>query len=78
MSGPAAGGAKAAEKNRAKHGPDFYKRIGALGGRAGKTGKFAFAKVGPDGMTGRQRALVAGAVGGRLSKRPSKKGAIES
>lgn len=52
MSGTAAGGAKAAEKNKAKHGPDFYKRIGALGGRAGKTGKFAFTKVGPDGMTG--------------------------
>ncbi len=32
MSGTKAGGRKAAETNRKRHGADFYARIGAVGG----------------------------------------------
>ena len=35
------GGAKAAATNKAKYGKDFYKIIGAKGGRNGHTGGFA-------------------------------------
>lgn len=40
MSGTRAGGAKAAAKNIARE-PKFYARIGAKGGKNGKTGGFA-------------------------------------
>lgn len=57
-----------------RHGEDFYKRIGAKGGRNGTTGGFASNKVGEDGLTGRQRAVLAGAIGGHISRRgPVKK-----
>ena len=35
----------------------------------GRTGGFASEKVGKDGLTGKQRAEIAGAKGGRKSKR---------
>lgn len=41
MAGTKAGGQKAAATNRAKHGTDFYAKIGAKGGAAGTTGGFA-------------------------------------
>ena len=73
MSGTLAGGKKAAEKNKRFYGKDFYKRIGALGGMngygKGYKGGFASDAVGEDGMTGRERAKVAGALGGRKSSR---------
>lgn len=57
-----------------RHGKDFYKRIGAKGGHNGTTGGFASNKVGEDGLTGRQRAVLAGAIGGHISRRgPAKK-----
>lgn len=34
------GGIKAAITNKAKYGPDFYKKIGAKGGANGNTGGF--------------------------------------
>lgn len=34
MSGTRAGGAKAAQTNKAKYGDDFYKSIGSTGGKA--------------------------------------------
>lgn len=44
-----------------------------MGGRAGRgldyTGGFACKKKGADGLTGQQRARLAGAKGGKLSKR---------
>jgi hypothetical protein len=69
MAGTKMGGAKAASTNRAKYGGDFYARIGAMGGKLGKTGGFASTSLGKDGLTGRQRAAVAGASGGRISRR---------
>lgn len=71
MAGTRAGGLKAAAKNRARYGEDFYGRIGRMGGTASGTGGFASEKVGADGLTGRERARVAGAKGGRISKRKS-------
>lgn len=41
ISGSIIGGQKAAATNKAKYGPDFYQRIGSLGGKKGKTGGFA-------------------------------------
>ena len=72
MSGTLAGGKAAAETNKKKFGSDFYKQIGALGGRKGRTGGFASSFVGTDGLTGRERAKKAGRIGGLKSKRTKK------
>ncbi len=72
MAGTKMGGAKAASTNKTKYGKDFYARIGAMGGKLGKTGGFASGVVGKDGLTGRQRAALAGANGGRISRRTKK------
>lgn len=65
MAGTKAGGIKAAETNRARQGRDFYARIGAIGGRNGHTGGFA---------ANPELAKIAGAKGGKISKRgPAKK-----
>ena len=69
MSGNRIGGQKAAKTNKAKHGNDFYARIGAKGGRNGRTGGFASDKVGKDGLTGSERARIAGKKGGEKSRR---------
>lgn len=66
MAGTKAGGQAAAKTNRAKYGSDFYSKIGAKGGKLGKTGGFAA------GDAGRERARVYGAVGGRISRRSKK------
>lgn len=64
-----------------KYGPDFYKRIGAKGGSNGKgpgyKGGFASNEVGEDGLTGRERAKLAGAKGGAISRRGPAKDDIE-
>lgn len=78
MPGTREGAAKAALTNKKKHGEDFFKRIGSKGGANGKgpgyKGGFASDKVGEDGLTGRQRASIAGAIGGFKSRRgPVKK-----
>ena len=65
MAGTKAGGLKARETNMAKHGSDFYARIGAKGGRNGHTGGFA---------ANPELARRAGAKGGRISRRgPARK-----
>lgn len=69
MAGTQMGGKAAAKKNIEKYGKDFYAMIGAKGGRKGKTGGFASDKKGADGLTGRERARMAGAKGGRISRR---------
>lgn len=69
MSGTKAGGTKAAKQNYSRYGKDFYKRIGAMGGKLGKTGGFASTSVGRDGLTGKERAAAAGRAGGLLSRR---------
>jgi flagellar motility protein MotE (MotC chaperone) len=63
MSGTRTGGVKAAMTNKAIHGDDFYKVIGARGGSIGRTGGFAA------GEEGRERAKVYGAIGGSISRR---------
>ena len=63
MAGTHAGGAKAAATNRTKYGADFYARIGAMGGKIGRTGGF---------YANRELARVAGAKGGRISRRTKK------
>lgn len=60
MAGTKAGGAKAAAKNKELYGSDFYARIGAKGGKKGHTGGF---------YANRELARVAGAKGGRISRR---------
>ena len=69
MSGTKAGGIKAALTNKMIHGEDFYRRIGQKGGRNGHTGGFASSIVGEDGLTGPQRAKIAGAKGGHIPRR---------
>lgn len=64
MSGTKNGGLKAAATNRKRYGKNFYKNIGAKGGRLGTTGGFAANPA---------LAKIAGAKGGSLSKRCSKK-----
>ena len=60
MAGTKAGGQKAAATNKAKYGPDFYARIGQMGGKLGRTGGF---------YVNRDLAREAGRIGGRISRR---------
>ncbi len=60
MAGTKAGGQKAAARNKALYGPDFYSKIGAKGGKNGTTGGFA---------ANRDLARRAGALGGKISRR---------
>jgi len=69
MAGTKQGGMRAAQTNKTKYGADFYASIGAKGGKRGKTGGFASEKKGDDGLTGRERARLAGSKGGRISRR---------
>jgi general stress protein YciG len=59
MAGTRKGGLKAAQKNVTRD-PDFYAKIGAKGGRNGRTGGFA---------ANPELARIAGAKGGRISRR---------
>lgn len=63
MAGTKAGGMKAAAANKARHGEDFYRNIGRKGGKMGNTGGFA---------ANRELARIAGAKGGRISRRGKK------
>jgi uncharacterized protein len=56
------GGKKAAKKNLAND-PDFYRKIGAMGGKKGTTGGFA---------ANRELASRAGRIGGMVSRRTKK------
>lgn len=60
MSGTVSGGKAAARTNKAKYGSDFYAKIGSKGGKLGKTGGF---------YANRELARIAGAKGGRISRR---------
>jgi len=66
MAGTKAGGQAAAATNKKKYGADFYAKIGAMGGKLGKTGGF---------YANRELARTAGAKGGRISRRTAKKAA---
>lgn len=63
MAGTKAGGKAAARTNKMKYGEDFYGRIGAIGGKRGHTSGFA---------ANRELARIAGAKGGRISRRTKK------
>lgn len=63
MAGTIEGGRRAAETNKKKYGSDFYKNIGAKGGKLGKTGGF---------YANRELAREAGAKGGKISRRGKK------
>lgn len=69
MPGSKSGGIKARDTNYAKQGRDFYKRIGAVGGRKGRTGGFYYMKT--HGMTARISEL--GRIGGHTSRRGKRK-----
>lgn len=62
MAGTISGGKKAAAKNLAKD-PDFYKNIGRIGGSVKAPKGFAL---------NRELARIAGAIGGRKSRRRPK------
>lgn len=76
MAGTKRGGKKASATNKTKYGKDFYARIGAMGGKLGKTGGFGDPSVGSDGLTGKERASVVGAKGGSISRRGKAKGKV--
>ena len=63
MAGTKVGGKAAAKTNKSKYGADFYARIGAVGGKKGHTGGF---------YQNRDLARLAGARGGRVSRRTKK------
>lgn len=63
MAGTLDGGKNAAQTNKQKYGEDFYKRIGSMGGKKGRTGGF---------FANRELAREAGAKGGRISRRKKK------
>jgi general stress protein YciG len=71
MAGNVLGGRKAANTNKSKYGVDFYGQIGRKGGKISRGGGFAYDKVGADGLTGRQRAVEAGRLGGTVSRKRS-------
>lgn len=63
MAGSVSGGKRAAETNKRKYGEDFYRNIGAKGGKASKTGGF---------YANRELASTAGRIGGLKSRRNKK------
>jgi len=63
MAGTKAGGQRAATTNKTKYGSDFYAKIGAKGGKLGRTGGF---------FANRDLARAAGQKGGRISRRTKK------
>lgn len=46
---------------------EYYRNIGRMGGAKSRGGGFASEKVGNDGLTGAQRARLAGKKGGRAT-----------
>lgn len=60
MAGNQLGGKRAAVTNKHLHGEDFFRRIGAIGGRNGTTGGF---------HANPELARICGALGGSISKR---------
>lgn len=60
MAGTQTGGRKAAAKNKQLYGADFYRQIGAAGGRKSKGGGFAF---------DHDRAVYYGSIGGKAPRR---------
>ena len=66
MSGTKDGGKIAAKTNKEKYGDDFYRKIGAAGGKVGRTGGFWHRKY---VLCDEGFIKNAGAKGGRISRR---------
>lgn len=64
MAGTKDGGKAAASTNKSKYGADFYAKIGAMGGKKGRTGGWYYLK-----MTNPEKLKEYGAMGGKLSRR---------
>jgi uncharacterized protein len=60
MAGSKIGGKAARDTNYKLYGLDFYREIGAIGGKNGRTGGF---------YVNRELASIAGTIGGRMSRR---------
>lgn len=60
MAGNREGGKKAAQTNIKRYGEDFYRKIGSMGGKKGRTGGF---------YQNPELARIVGARGGRKSRR---------
>jgi hypothetical protein len=74
MSGTPTGWKKAEETIKSKFENEeaykaWRKEIGAIGGSKSRGGGFASDIVGEDGLTGRERAAIAGAKGGSVSRK---------
>lgn len=63
MAGTKAGGLACAATIKRKYGADYYARIGALGGKKGRTGGF---------FANRELARIAGIKGNQISRRTKK------
>ncbi len=63
MAGTKEGGKSAAKTNKRRYGDDFYAKIGAKGGKLGRTGGF---------YANRKLASEAGRKGGLISRRGKK------
>lgn len=66
MAGTLAGGRKAAQTNKERHGADYYSKIGSIGGKMSDNGGFWHAKY----VKGdEEHAKRAGRLGGQNSRR---------
>lgn len=69
MAGTKEGAVKTAKTNKERYGANFYAEIGRKGGENGTTGGFASQNVGKDGLTGKERARIAGQKGGVATRK---------
>ena len=70
MAGTAEGARKTAQKIKERYGREFYVRLGRKGGAAGGNGRgFACKRTDVNGLTGPERARIAGARGGSVGRR---------
>ncbi len=69
MSGSITGGKLAAKTNKERHGADFYREIGSIGGSRTDTKPKGFAYARANGLTWH---VEAGRKGGKISKRSKK------
>lgn len=69
ISGTKIGGLRASETNKRRYGDDYYVMIGTSGGTKSRNGGFKSQKIGKDGLTGQERAIKYGSIGGKKSRR---------
>jgi hypothetical protein len=70
MAGTKIGGQRAAQTNKDRYGLDYFKKIGSKGGtKTHQSGKLALVNF----SARREDARIYGAIGGKISRRSSKK-----